>query len=132
VREIRLRTARRSQLIEVTDDVRSAVEGAGGSAVLIYVPHTTAGVTVNERVDPDLLTDVEDALERVVGDDWPWRHDDQDGPNAPSHVRASLMGPSVVVPLRDDGSLALGTWQGIFFCEFDGPRDRTVYVTVLQ
>jgi secondary thiamine-phosphate synthase enzyme len=132
VHEIRLRTARRSQLIEVTDDVRSAVEGAGGSAVLVYAPHTTAGVTVNERVDPDLLTDVEDALERVVGDDWPWRHDDQDGPNAPSHVRASLMGPSVVVPLRDDGSLALGTWQGIFFCEFDGPRDRTVYVTVLQ
>jgi secondary thiamine-phosphate synthase enzyme len=132
VHEIRLRTARRSQLIEVTDDVRSAVNGAGGSAVLVYVPHTTAGVTVNERVDPDLLTDVEDALGRIVGDDWPWRHDDQDGPNAPSHVRASLMGPSVVVPLRDDGSLALGTWQGIFFCEFDGPRDRTVYVSVLQ
>jgi secondary thiamine-phosphate synthase enzyme len=132
VREIRLRTARRSQLIEVTDDVRSAVEGSGGSAVLVYVPHTTAGVTINERVDPDLLTDVEDALRCIVGDDWPWRHDDQDGPNAPSHVRASLMGPSVVIPLRDDGSLALGTWQGIFFCEFDGPRDRTVYVTVLQ
>jgi secondary thiamine-phosphate synthase enzyme len=132
VHEIRLRTAQRSQLIEVTDDVRSAVGGARGSAVLVYVPHTTAGVTVNERVDPNLLTDVEDALGRIVGDDWPWRHDDQDGPNAPSHVRASLMGPSVVVPLRDDGSLALGTWQGIFFCEFDGPRDRTVYVSVLQ
>jgi secondary thiamine-phosphate synthase enzyme len=131
VHEIRLRTARRSQLIELTADVRSAVEGAGGSAVLVYVPHTTAGVTINERVDPDLLSDVEDALERIVGDDWPWRHDDQDGPNAPSHVRASLMGPSVVVPLRDDGTLALGTWQGIFFCEFDGPRDRTVYVSVL-
>jgi secondary thiamine-phosphate synthase enzyme len=131
VHEIRLRTARRSQLIEVTDEVRNAVEGTSGSAVLVYVPHTTAGVTINERVDPDLLTDIEDALGRIVADDWPWRHDDQDGPNAPSHVRASLMGPSVVVPLRDHGSLALGTWQGIFFCEFDGPRDRTVYVSVL-
>ena len=108
------------------------MEQAQGSAVLVYVPHTTAGVTINEHIDPELVSDVEDALERVVGDDWSWRHDDQDGPNAPAHVRASLMGHSVVIPLRDDGSLALGTWQGIFFCEFDGPRDRTVLVSVLQ
>ena len=66
--------------------------------MVVYVPHTTAGVTINEHVDPALVSDVEDALERVVGDEWPWRHDDQDGPNAPSHVRASLMGHSVVDP----------------------------------
>ena len=117
--------------MDISADVRDALEGSSGSAVLVYVPHTTAGVTINEHVDPELVTDVEDALQRIVGDDWPWRHDDQDGPTAPSHVRASLMGSSVVVPLREDGSLALGTWQGIFFCEFDGPRDRTVYVSVL-
>ena len=131
MREIRLRTARRSHVVDITAEVRSAIEGASGSAVLVYVPHTTAGVTINERVDPDLVTDLEDALGRIVGDDWPWRHDDQDGPNAPSHVRASLLGSHVLIPLRADGSLALGTWQGIFFCEFDGPRDRTVYVSVL-
>ena len=130
--EIRLRTARRSHVVDISSDVRGAVEQVQGSAVLVYVPHTTAGVTINEHIDPDLVLDVEDALERVVGDDWPWRHDDQDGPNAPAHVRASLIGHSVVIPLRDDGSLALGTWQGIFFCEFDGPRDRTVFVSVLQ
>ena len=132
MREIRLRTARRSHVVDITSDVLGALDDSAGSAVLVYVPHTTAGVTINEHVDPALVSDVEDALERIVGDDWPWRHDDQDGPNAPSHVRASLIGPSVVIPLRDDGSLALGTWQGIFFCEFDGPRERTVYVTVLS
>jgi secondary thiamine-phosphate synthase enzyme len=130
--EIRLRTARRSHVVDISSEVRGAVKQAQGSAVLVYVPHTTAGVTINEHIDPELVSDVEDALERVVGDDWSWRHDDQDGPNAPAHVRASLMGHSVVIPLRDDGSLALGTWQGIFFCEFDGPRDRTVLVSVLQ
>jgi secondary thiamine-phosphate synthase enzyme len=133
VREIRLRTARRSHIVDITSDVRGALDDAvAGSAVLVYVPHTTAGVTINEHVDPALGSDFEEALERIVVADWPWRHDDQDGPNAPSHVRASLVGSSVVIPLRDDGSLALGTWQGIFFCEFDGPRDRTVYVSVLQ
>jgi secondary thiamine-phosphate synthase enzyme len=132
MREIRLRTARRSHVVDITAEVRSSIDGASGSAVLVYVPHTTAGVTINEHVDPELVTDLEDALARIVGDDWPWRHDDQDGPNAPSHVRASLVGSQVLIPLRDDGSLALGTWQGIFFCEFDGPRDRTVYVSILS
>ena len=130
--EIRLRTARRSHVVDISADVRRAVDGADGSAVLVYVPHTTAAVTINEHVDPELVSDLEDALERVVGDDWYWRHDDQDGPNAPAHVRASLIGPSVLIPLREDGSLALGTWQGIFFCEFDGPRERSVYVSVLR
>ena len=129
--EIRLRTARRSHVVDITSEVGDAVAGASGSAVLVYVPHTTAGVTINEHVDPELVSDLEGALERVVGDDWPWRHDDQDGPNASSHVRAALIGSQVVIPLREDGSLALGTWQGVFFCEFDGPRDRTVYVSVL-
>ena len=132
MREIRLRTDRRSHVLDITREVRDAIEGELGSAVLVYVPHTTAGVTINEYVDPELVSDLEDALERIVSDDWPWRHDDQDGPNAPSHVRAALVGSHVVVPLREDGSLALGTWQGIFFCELDGPRDRSVYITILK
>jgi secondary thiamine-phosphate synthase enzyme len=132
VHEIRLRTARRSHVVDITDEVRDAIAGAQGTAVLVYVPHTTAGVTINEHADPAVGRDLESALERMVDDRWSWEHVEPGEENAPTHVRASLMGPSVVVPLRDDGSLALGTWQGIFFCEFDGPRDRTAYVSVLQ
>jgi secondary thiamine-phosphate synthase enzyme len=132
VREIRLRTERRSHVLDITGAVRGAVAGERGAAVLVYAPHTTAGVTINEHADPAVARDLESALEQVVDDAWPWEHVEPGEENAPTHVRATLMGPSVVVPLRDDGSLALGTWQGIFFCEFDGPRDRSVYVTVLQ
>jgi secondary thiamine-phosphate synthase enzyme len=132
VREISLRTERRTQLIDVTDQVQEALAAANGaSAALIYVPHTTAGVTINEDADPALAQDIEAAMERIVDDEGGWRHADADGPNAPSHIRASLMSPQVLVPL-DDGKLALGRWQGIFFCEFDGPRDRKLYVTALH
>ena len=129
--ELTLTTERRTQLLEITEQVRRAARGANGSSVLVYVPHTTAGVVINERIDPDLVGDLERAYQRVVDDGWEWRHDDADGPNAPSHARASLASsPQVIVPLRD-GELALGTYQGIFFCEFDGPRERRVYVTPL-
>ena len=129
MREIRLQTDRRTQLVDITQQVREAV--GDGAAALVYVPHTTAAVTINEHLDPDLLVDVEEALERIVDDGWTWRHDDVDDPNAPSHMRASLLGPQVLVPLDDTGRLALGTYQGIFFCEFDGPRERKVFVSTL-
>jgi secondary thiamine-phosphate synthase enzyme len=132
VHELTLRTERHTQLVEITDEVRDALRGANGvSAALVYVPHTTAGVTINERIDPDLVDDFEAALEKIVDDGWSWRHSDADGENAPSHVRGSLIGPQVLVPLRD-GELALGRYQGIFFCEFDGPRDRKVYLATLS
>jgi secondary thiamine-phosphate synthase enzyme len=131
VREIQLTTERKTQLLDITAGVREALGSeAGGSAVLVYVPHTTAGVVINEKIDPDLLDDFEMALEGIVDDGWSWKHVDADGPNAPSHVRASMVGPQVLVPLKD-GELALGTYQGIFFCEFDGPRTRKVLVTSL-
>jgi secondary thiamine-phosphate synthase enzyme len=131
VREIPLQTERKTQLVNITEDVRNAIDGRErGSAALVYVPHTTAGVTINERIDPDLLEDFEHAFQTIVGEEWTWRHVDADGPNAPAHVRASLASPQVLVPLRD-GDLALGTYQGIFFCEFDGPRSRKVYVSTL-
>jgi secondary thiamine-phosphate synthase enzyme len=131
VREIRVRTDRRTQLVDITRDVQGAVDGDGGSAVLVYVPHTTAGVTINEHADPAVARDFEAALERMVGDDWGWQHVEAGEENAPSHIRAALMSPQVLVPLKG-GRLALGTWQGIFLCEFDGPRERTVYVTPLS
>ena len=132
MREIRLHTDRRTQLVDITAQVREALRDANGAAAaLVYVPHTTAGVTINEHADPAVARDLELAMEKVVDDGWDWKHvEDPDGPNAPSHVRSSLVNTQVLVPL-EDGRLALGRWQGIFFCEFDGPRDRTVYVTSL-
>jgi secondary thiamine-phosphate synthase enzyme len=132
VREISLKTERKTQLVDITDQVEDALNGVNGAAAaLVYVPHTTAGVTINEDIDPVLANDLEQAMEKIVEDGWGWRHDDADGPNAPSHVRASLMSPQVLVPLSA-GKLALGRYQGIFFCEFDGPRERKVYVTALR
>ena len=130
MRELTVTTERRTQVLDITSAVSEAVTGVDGAAVLVYVPHTTAGLTINEHADPAVGRDFEAALQRVVGDEWGWQHIEEGEENAPSHIRASLMGPQVIVPLRS-GRLALGTWQGIFFCEFDGPRTRSVYVTVL-
>ena len=132
MQEITLSTERRTQLVDITAQVQEALNGTNGAAAaLVYVPHTTAGVTINEGADPAVARDLESALERVVDDGWEWKHvEDPDGPNAPSHIRASLMSPQILVPVQE-GKLALGRWQGIFFCEFDGPRERKVYVTAL-
>jgi secondary thiamine-phosphate synthase enzyme len=132
VREIALKTERKTQLVDITREVEAAVADTNGaSAALVYVPHTTAGVTIQEHADPAVARDLEAALERMVGEDWGWQHIEAGEQNAPSHVRAALAGPQVLVPL-DGSRLALGTWQGIFFCEFDGPRSRKVYVTALD
>ena len=131
MREIGLETDRKTQLVDITREVEAALDGANGaSAALVYVPHTTAGVTIQEHADPAVARDLEAATERIVGDDWGWQHIEDGEENAPSHVRAALAGTQVLVPVKD-GRLALGTWQGIFFCEFDGPRQRKVYVTPL-
>ena len=133
MQEISLKTERRTQLVDITQQVQEALGPLNGAAAaLVYVPHTTAGVTINEGADPAVAQDLEAALEKVVDDGWDWKHvEDPDGPNAPSHIRASLMSPQILIP-PDGGKLALGKWQGIFFCEFDGPRERKVYVTPLS
>ena len=101
MQEISIKTERRTQLIEITPQVEQALNGVdGAAAALVYVPHTTAGVTINEGLDPDLARDIEAAMEKIVEDGWGWRHEDADGPNAPSHMRASLMSPEVLVPAR--------------------------------
>jgi secondary thiamine-phosphate synthase enzyme len=131
VRTLTIKTERHTQLLDITREVRTAAAGLTGSALLVYVPHTTAGLTINEHADPLVARDFEMALERIAPEGWGWQHIEEGEENAPSHPRASLMGPQVLVPLRD-GELALGTWQGIFLCEFDGPRTRSVYVSVLR
>jgi secondary thiamine-phosphate synthase enzyme len=133
VREIAVKTERRTQVIDVTAGVREALsaESSDASAALVYVPHTTAGVVIQEHADPAVARDLERSLEKIVLDEWEWEHIEAGEENPWSHVRAALTATSVVIPMRD-GELALGTWQGIFFCEFDGPRARKLYVTTLR
>lgn len=128
-----VRTARREQLIDITGRIRDVLaerhreRPLAEAAVHVFCPHTTAGITINENADPDVATDLLDGLERLAPQTAGWRH--REG-NSDGHVKASLVGSSVTVPIRD-GRLALGTWQGIYLCEFDGPRTRRVVVTVL-
>jgi secondary thiamine-phosphate synthase enzyme len=127
--EISVETSSRVQFIDITGKVRAAVKGRGVAEGLchVYVPHTTAAVTVNEGADPDVTRDIIDQMESVAPQGGSYRH--REG-NADSHVRSTVVGVSAIVPVRG-GDLALGTWQSVFFCEFDGPRRRKVLVTVV-
>jgi len=121
-----VRTGSRTSLVDVTRDVEAAVRELGirNGAALIFVPHTTAAVTINESADPDVARDIDSKLSELVPDSASFRHAEG---NSDAHVKSSMIGCSETV-LVEDGRLVLGTWQGIFFCEFDGPRSRTVYV----
>ncbi len=124
-----LETGERMTLVDVTALVEQALAASGlhEGAVLVFCPHTTAGLTVNEDADPSVRRDIVMALERLVPVDLPFAH--LEG-NSDAHVKAALMGCSVTVPV-EDGRLALGTWQGIYFAEFDGPRRRRLLVQPL-
>ena len=126
---IDVRTAEREQFVDITRMVADAIAeiGVREGAALVYCPHTTAGITVNEHADPDVAADIIGWLADTCPRGARWRH--LEG-NADAHVKATLVGSSALVPLRD-GRLDLGTWQGIFFCEFDGPRSRHVDVRLL-
>ena len=124
-----VKTERRTQLVDVTERVQRAVAQSGVSSGVcyIYVPHTTAAVLINEHADPDVARDVEATLDRLVPRTGAYRHSEV---NADSHVKAGLVGTSKIV-FVEGGKLALGRWQGIFFCEFDGPRERKILVKVI-
>jgi secondary thiamine-phosphate synthase enzyme len=125
-----VRTGRRNEFVDVTEQVRGAVRhsGVGRGLCVVYCPHTTAAVTVNENADPDVVHDMLLHLERTVPQDQSgFRHAEG---NSDSHIKASLVGPSVTL-LVENGDLVLGRWQGVYFCEFDGPRTRSVMVQVV-
>ncbi|MEM9345833.1 MAG: secondary thiamine-phosphate synthase enzyme YjbQ [Planctomycetota bacterium] len=127
--ELVVKTQQRDQMVEITTQVQRILdqEALTDGYVLVYVPHTTAGVTINENADPDVVHDTLTRLDRMV----PWREPlDRHGEgNSASHIKASMMGSSVYVIVQS-GRLQLGRWQGIWFCEFDGPRTRSVWVSV--
>ena len=126
-----IRTTARDQMIDITGEISGhlAASGVQDGSVTVWVPHTTAGVTINENADPDVVHDMLKALNRAV----PWQQDfyrHSEG-NSSAHVKSSLMGCGLTVPVSG-GQMVLGTWQGIYFCEFDGPRDRHFLVRVTR
>lgn len=127
--EFTVETRRRNELVDITADVARCIRASGAAEGLcaVIVPHTTAGITVNENADPDVAADLLAALDRIAPEDAGYRHAEG---NSPAHVKASLMGTSQTVAVVN-GAPALGTWQGIFLCEFDGPRRRRVQVRIL-
>lgn len=124
--EFKVRTSDRTHFREITGEVQETVKNAGvtDGVLTVFVPHTTAGVTINEHADPDVVHDMKNVLDRIVPWEGGYRHAEG---NTAAHVKASMMGSSAQV-LVADGRLQLGTWQGIFLCEFDGPRTRSVWV----
>jgi secondary thiamine-phosphate synthase enzyme len=129
MKELVVKTSNHTEFAEITERVQRVVdESAVKDGVCVcFVPHTTAGITINENADPDVVTDMIYALDKTV----PWKdsHYRHGEGNTAAHVKSSMMGHSVQVLVRD-GKLAFGTWQGIYLCEFDGPRTRKVWVTV--
>jgi secondary thiamine-phosphate synthase enzyme len=127
---LEVRTGSKADFVDLTARVQEVVAASGVSDGLcqVFVPHTTAGVTINENADPSVKADILMVLNKLVSDRGPYRH--LEG-NSPAHVKASLMGPQLTV-IVSQGRLLLGEWQGIFFCEFDGPRHRRVYVKVTE
>lgn len=123
---LRVQTASRQEFRDITSLVQGVVgrNGIKDGIAYLFVPHTTCGLTINEHADPDVVADLAAALEKMVPLAGPWRHAEG---NAAAHVKTSLVGVSQVV-LIEDGRLRLGTWQGIFLCEFDGPRQRQVWM----
>ena len=129
IHEIELRTKSRTDFQDITSRIREIVtsDGIKNGLCQIFVPHTTAAVTINESADPSVATDITSQLDSLIPQQGNYRH--LEG-NSPAHIKASLVGSSEVV-LVEDSKIILGTWQGIFFCEFDGPRTRIVIVKTI-
>jgi secondary thiamine-phosphate synthase enzyme len=129
MKELAIKTSRHTEFVEITELVQAVVDGAcvKEGVCICFVPHTTAGITINENADPDVVTDMIYALEQAV----PWKdaHYRHGEGNTAAHVKSSMMGHSAQVLVRG-GQLQFGTWQGIYLCEFDGPRSRKVWVSV--
>lgn len=125
-----IESTKSKQLLDITSTVKSIAgkKNFAEGAIFVYTPHTTAGITINENADPDVSRDVIDFLGKLIPANYPFKH--MEG-NSDAHIMSSIIGCSEIVPLNNS-KLQLGTWQGIYFCEFDGPRARKVYINFLQ
>ena len=127
---INVKTSEREELVDITQEVSSFVSGSGTSngVLYVYIPHTTAAVTINENADPDVKSDIVKGLSLIVPEDAPYDHAEG---NSPAHIKSSLVGSSASVFIEGE-RLLLGTWQGIYFCEFDGPRTRKGHMKIIE
>lgn len=127
--KMEIKTKSKVDFQEITSEIRKVIESSGvkSGVCYLFVPHTTAGVTVNEHADPSVVKDVIDQLDMVIPQHRQYRHGEG---NSPAHIKASLMGSSQILPI-ENGKPILGTWQGIFFCEFDGPRNRSLLIKIV-
>lgn len=128
LKSINVKTKTRTEFIDITSEVEKIINGSNvkNGVCYLYVPHTTAGITINEGADPSVVKDIQTTLNRLVPHNLNYSHTEG---NSDAHIKSTLVGVSKVVPI-DNGRLALGTWQSIFFCEFDGARNRTVIVKI--
>ncbi len=129
MKTIEITTRARTQAVDLTDAVQEVVSKAGLSSgvVIVCSAHTTAGISINENADPDVMADFLEALDRLIPRNGPYNHSEG---NSDAHIKSALIGHSVSLPV-EEGKLILGTWQAIYFCEFDGPRQRRVSVQIL-
>ena len=127
--EIGIKTTRRVEFVDVTEQIRKVLErkGVNRGLCMVFVPHTTAGITINENADPNVVRDIQYALNKIVPENWDFHH--LEG-NADAHIKASMVGSSVTIAV-ENGSLRLGQWQGVYFCEFDGPRSRALWIQII-
>jgi len=127
--QINVLSKKRVELIDITSQVQNIVKRSGvkEGVCYVYVPHTTAAVTINENADPSVINDIQNYLNKLVPFDGPYSHAEG---NSDAHIKTSLVGCSKIIVVTN-GGLLLGTWQGIFFCEFDGPRNRKVHIKVI-
>ncbi len=125
-----IQTHSKEELIDITPKVKETIGASGirNGICFVYVPHTTAGVTINENADPSVKTDILMTFRNIVPDSLRYTHAEG---NSPAHVKATLVGSSIAL-IVENGCPALGTWQGVFFCEFDGPRRREAYIKVIS
>ena len=130
IQTVQVKSSRRTDFIDITHTVQEVIQksGVGEGVCHLFIPHTTAAVTINENADPSVTRDILMMLNKLIPSEDDYRH--LEG-NSPAHIKSSLLGCSETV-LVESGKLVLGTWQGIFFCEFDGPRSRKVYVKVVK
>lgn len=126
--ELAVKTSSRNQMINITGDVSKNIPDGFNGVVLVYIPHTTAGVTINESADPSVRSDILNYLRELVPPDAGYEHAEG---NSDSHIKSSLIGSSVNI-IAENGRLMLGTWQAVYFCEFDGPRTRKVYLGLIE
>ncbi|MGB9708309.1 MAG: secondary thiamine-phosphate synthase enzyme YjbQ [Candidatus Pacearchaeota archaeon] len=131
LQEFKIKTKKKEEIIDITKKIEEIIKKnkTKHGICLIYVPHATAAITINENADPNIGLDFLEALDRIVPE-GKWRHDKIDN-NGAAHIKAALIGPDVMIPIKNL-ALTLGTWQGIMFCEFDGPRERKIIIKIIE